>query len=176
MKEFVTGEMRVATRYQSHLAPLLACCAQAFSRTKAPVLEIGMGHFSTPQLRAVCANSGIQLVSVELNDQWRELFLAKYPETSWHQIANGFQCITGDNTFSVVLIDDSPGGANRARHFKNFIDVAQFVVVHDYHYDNEGHISPILSERPEIKSRVFSDYEPPTLVASLAIEPAYLTI
>ena len=46
----MTPEMETAVKWQSHLPALLACIAV----THGPVLELGVGHFSTPHLHALC--------------------------------------------------------------------------------------------------------------------------
>lgn len=171
MKEFITEEMRVATRYQSHLPALIACVMDSYGINHLPVLEIGIGHFSTPQLRALCGTLR-SLISVESNEEWRELFKAKYPSDR-HRILASLDEVTAV-AFDVVFIDDSPGGSNRANHFNRFINCSKYVVVHDYHYDNEEHIAPILDAHRDINWRIINTYEPPTLIASALVKVDHL--
>lgn len=152
----------VCIKWGSHLAPLMACLAC----TDGDVLELGVGHFSTPVLSAYCRAARRKLVSVEDDHGWLAKFKDRY-ECSGHRF------LTGDygklvpelakEQWGVTLIDNSPGGKRRAEDFKSLISSSKFVVVHDYHADNEEHISPLLDA---LIWRRYVDYFPPTLVAS----------
>lgn len=150
----------------SHLPALLA----AVGASTGPVLELGVGHFSTPALHALCGAMGRKLVSVESDLKWLKEFDDKYRNPETHEFTLDsynlkrlqihFLKLT---RFGCVFIDDSPGGENRAAHFKNFIVSSDFVVVHDYHLENESHIGPLLHG---INHHVTRTYQPPTLIAS----------
>lgn len=146
--------------------PALVACVAA---TKGPVLELGMGHFSTPVLHALCGSLGRQLMSFEKNDEWRGLF-TRY-NTKLHEIYgdidNGM-LFTGLMNIGVVFIDDSPGGENRKKHFVDFIDISDYVIAHDYEKDNEEAIGPLLVKVPF--KYVTRTYQPPTLIASMTRE------
>lgn len=160
----MTTEMSVASRYQSHLAPLLACIAASTG----PVLEIGVGHFSTPQLHAICGAMGRMLISTEPDAAWLTEF-SRY-NSGRHNFRADYTTLNVPGfvwNFGVVFIDHSPGGENRARAFRYFIATAQFVVVHDYEQDNEEAIAPLLNGVNHVVCR---DYLPPTLVASSVLE------
>lgn len=141
----------------SHVAALMACVAQ----TVDAVLEIGVGHFSTPLLHSVCAEEHRTLISVESDETWFNLFATIF-NSNGHQFVRSIDAVP-DLPWSVVFVDDSPGGANRAKHFQRFLQKAMYVVVHDYHHDNEEHIGPLLNG---CKHHVCQLYQPPTLVAS----------
>lgn len=157
----MTEEMKVATQWQSHLPALLACIAL----TDGPVLEIGVGHFSTPHLHALCGALGRLLVSVESNEVWRDEFVKKYGSTTEHAFTNWTNPAQG--CWSVAFIDHSPGGANRAAVFKALIDVSEFVVVHDAQKDAENFqaIEPMLVG---VNWHLCVGYWPHTLIASKA--------
>ncbi len=129
------------------------------------VLEIGVGHFSTPFLHEYCKAAGRRLVSFEDNDDWMGEFKDFNSET--HELCVG----TYDETtkkfdkmeVGVVFIDNSPGGEARLKPFKRFLPISKFVVVHDYHRENEEAIKPLLEG---VNYKIFNDYEPPTLLAS----------
>lgn len=145
-----------ACAWGSHLPSLLACLAD----TVGPVLEIGIGHFSTPALHAFCVSAQRKLVSVETNLDWMKEFRGdmahQYHEFhSWNPVP-----VKG---WSVVFIDDSPGGDHRANEFRDYLDKSVFVVVHDYHRENEEAIKPLLDG---VRYHVTTTYQPPTLVAS----------
>lgn len=151
----MTTEMEVATKYQSHLPALLAC----IPATTGPVLELGVGYFSTPHLHAICGALGRFLVSVETDKDWRMHFAEKYCTPSHifdHKLST-------NKRWSVAFIDDSPGGQHRAEMFKTLIEVSDYVVVHDYHDENEEAISPLL---PGLTAHVCRLVFPPTLIAS----------
>lgn len=154
--------MQTATEWQSHLPALLACIASSAG----PVLELGVGHFSTPHLHAFCGAMGRMLVSVEEDPDWY-LEFAKY-KSDKHQVfgARHSLIIEGtSNGWGVAFIDHSPGGANRANAFKQLIGVSDYVVVHDAQKDAENfqHIEPLLDG---VNWYLCTGYWPHTLCAS----------
>lgn len=139
----------------------------ALARSAGPVLELGVGHFSTPFLHEYCRGASRELWSVESDDNWRTHFDALY-SSHWHRF--GYPThdsipkeYTKTMQWGLVFIDSSPGGRDRANLFGGHIRISDFVVVHDYHRENEDAIRPLLSG---VSHRVFSDYDPPTLLAS----------
>lgn len=156
-----TGDIK-QQEWGSHLPAVLAC----FAVTEGPVLELGVGHCSTPALHALCGAALRPLVSVEQDRDWHDLFKGKYESPS-HQ----FLCREYDDAvpflcarqWCVALIDNSPGGERRKRDFEALIQCCEFVVVHDYWKENEEAIAPLLNG---LNWHVCKDYEPPTLVAS----------
>lgn len=138
----------------------------ALGSTKADVLEIGIGHFSTPHLHYFCEASRRRLVSVEQAKDWHDEFASTYA-IGLHSFIHGeyMDVLQGLSLcpWSVVFIDHSPGGKARSDVFELFINKAEFVVVHDYHLENEDAIKPLLTDTSHM---VFHRYEPPTLLAS----------
>lgn len=151
----------------SHLAPLLACICQ----TGGPVLELGIGHFSTPILHSVCTNLGRKLVSVEDNEEWYKAF--RHYDFGVHCIFHKSYDELGflwKEKWGVVFIDNSPGGERRKIDFMNAITTSDYVVVHDYELDNLESIGPVISEMEKlqkISACIYNAYTPPTLIASL---------
>ena len=85
-------------------------------------------------------------------------------KSDYHRIIAGSWLSIPDNTqFGVVFIDNSPGGDARLAPFLAFIGRSDYLVVHDYHRENEEAISQHLVG---VNFRVFRDYDPPTLLAS----------
>jgi len=166
------ADSKYALAWGSHLPALLACLAD----TKGPVLEIGIGHFSTPALHAFCVASGRGLWSVESDGQWDEKFRSRY-EHELHNFINGDYAevlkTLGDRRWSVTLIDSWPGcfprpstvAARRRQDFELMIGHSTFVVLHDYEDETAAAISPLLVTVPH--THVTRAYEPPTLVASM---------
>ncbi len=146
----------------SHLPALLGCLAD----TVGPVLELGIGHFSTPALHAFCVQANRQLTSIEQDRKWVNQF-AKY-RCKEHQILCGeYDDVLASlekHSWSVVLIDNSPGGKRRADDFRTLIQKAIYVVVHDFHLENSEAIGPFLTNG--INSHITTSYQPPTLVAA----------
>jgi hypothetical protein len=155
-----------ALAWGSHLVPLMACvCA-----TNGPVLEMGIGHFSTPALHAVCDVMGRDLVSVEQSKEWYEEF--KSYSNKRHRVVLVDSYDSDDIIcdpwawWSVAFIDNSPGGERRKKDFSRLINNSDYVVVHDYERENLEAIHPILEASLAINWVIYSRYNPPTLVAS----------
>ena len=153
----MTEEMAVATRYQSHLPALLACVAES----QGPVLEIGVGYFSTPHLHALCDVLNRLCYSVETDKEWYDGFSVKYQGRN-HAFVRELGSLP-IWSWGVTFIDHSPGGENRASALRQFIDRSQFVIVHDYEKDNLEAIAPLLTG---CHYHVCTHCLPPTLVAS----------
>lgn len=146
----------------SHLPALFACLAN----TVGPVIEVGVGHFSTPILHAFCVEEDRQLISVEQDRGWFEKF------ENFRSKNHGIYCgeyseliplLAKEKQWAVSLIDNSPGGNRRACDFSELIKSSVFVVVHDYHLENEEAIGPLLKG---MNTHITRRYSPPTLVAS----------
>lgn len=152
----------------------LPALGYALAASTGPVLEIGVGHFSTPFLHEYCKGANRGLWSCESDEVWRKHFDKKYgwdeshaADKAFHRFGypfRGLSCETkGLNRFGVVFIDNSPGGQARLEPFIGFLDKSEFIVVHDYHRENEEAIKPFLEG---VNYKIFNDYDPPTLLAS----------
>jgi len=145
----------------SHIPALMACLADSSQ----PVIEFGIGHFSTPLLHAVCITQSRKLYSLEKDPAWlgpfAEQFALPLHEFRLGEYLDQIPNISED--FGVAFIDHSPGGQSRADIFSAMINRSSFVVVHDYHLDNEDAIKPLLAG---LQTHVTRTYGPPTLVAS----------
>lgn len=152
----------------SHIPPLMAC----LGASTGSVLELGVGHFSTPMLHAYCKGSKRKLVSVEDHDDWFNWFASIY-RNDWHKIINADYSdvvpILAKDKWGVSFIDNSPGGKRRLDDFVSLIGVSDYVVVHDYHGENEEAISPVL-KCEHIKHFIYTLANPPTLIASKTSE------
>lgn len=174
----MTQEMSVAVQYQSHLPALLACIAV----TDGPVLELGVGHFSTPHLHALCLATKRNLVSVEQNKEWHVEFKkydhieTRHSHRFSHAVMFGeyIEVLTRSSIsyiapWSVAFIDGSPGGKARADLFKHLLPLSEFVVVHDAQKDAENFqaIEPMLAGLLEgVHWHLCTGYFPHTLVCS----------
>jgi hypothetical protein len=150
-----------ALAWGSHLPVLMA----AVAASSGPVLEIGIGHFSTPALRALCIPLHRKLVSVEDSSEWFNEF--RNYERDLHRLINAdydnMLPILAKEHWGAVFIDNSPGGERRRKDFISFIPCSDYVVVHDYHAENEDAIAPLIGK---LEYRVYRKYQPPTLIAS----------
>lgn len=146
----------------SHLPCLLACLAC----TSGPVLEVGVGHFSTPALHAFCLSAGRRLVSVDDTSEWIEELRERYQGDHHEFICGEYDDVLpklSHDRWSTVLLDNSPGGSRRASDLALLLPVSDYVVVHDYHRENLEHIQPLIQGA---YFHVASLYPPPTLVVS----------
>lgn len=166
----MTPEMEVAVKYQSHLPALLACIAV----TNGPVLELGVGHFSTPHLHALCGALNRPLVSVEREDDWFSKFMQM--ESPLHLLLNkeyAGACLTlsmtGWSRWGVAFIDSSPGGEARAELFRFLIDKSDFVVMHDAQKDAEN-FQAVEKMLDGLHRHLCTSVFPHTLVASKTME------
>lgn len=155
-------ELLQGLRWGSHI-PALASCVDLSPGY--PVVELGVGHFSTPLLHAMCSNR--KLYSLESDTSWLSQF--DFLRSANHLFVPGDyeetlpQILAEHERFAVVFVDNSPGGARRETDFSRAIQKTDFVVVHDYEAENEAHIKPYLGDFQHI---VLARYGPPTLVVS----------
>jgi hypothetical protein len=119
--------MRVSTRYGSHLPVLMA----AIHRTRGAVLELGVGAFSTPYLHWACAMAQRPLLSVE----------SFAPYATWAKdYSRGLHVVMSVESFDaapiearswdVALVDHSPS-ARRVVDIRRLADCCRFVILHD---------------------------------------------
>lgn len=117
------------TSWGSHLVPLMACVVN----TTGPVLEVGMGYWSTPLLHRYCLAAGRTLVSIEDNAKWTEQF--KPYHVCHHKVGSAnydeYLKNASHQPWSVVFLDHSPG-RRRAADAVMFQDVAEYILSHDY--------------------------------------------
>lgn len=132
--------------YGSH-APVLAMVANL---TTGPILELGMGDFSTPMLHLMCAGMGRYLVSVDTDLHWMEnfnhweapdhKFVWAY-EDDWNEVLRHLRDEpTIPKFWDVVFVDHKPGEA-RVNSIEAFADRATYIVVHDTE-EQDKHITP----------------------------------
>lgn len=139
----------------------------ALGASQGTVIELGMGHFSTPFLHEYCKATKRNLISVEESRIWGDLFSGlgvgshRVEISRYSEVLGRFRASDG---IGVVFIDSSPGGKARADLFAQAIQISEFVVVHDYHRENEEAIKPII-DRWLIPYSVYATYDPPTLLA-----------
>lgn len=147
------------TSWGSHLVPLMACvCA-----TRGPVLEMGVGHWSTPLLHRYCAAGGRKLVSVDEDRGWLEKFADM--RVCEHEVRSvnypDFIREAADRVWSVAFLDHSPGW-RRAEDAIRLRECADYILVHDYSGDEvRDAFAPILELWPH---RAVAQFSPSTLL------------
>jgi hypothetical protein len=115
----------------SHLEPLFTCLLA----TSGPVLEVGMGWWSTPPVFIFCKATERELVSVEPSAAWAEEIVSEYP----HRLERySLLPELAKKRWSIVFIDHWPGtDGDHAAHRRVsdallFKDTAEFTIIHDY--------------------------------------------
>lgn len=112
--------------------------------TSGPVLELGMGAFSTPLLHSLCQNKDRLLVSYEEGDNY--FAMHKPFESPLHQLVH----IMAPEDWGKTKIEDTPWDVafidhcadRRAADAARLANIAKYVVIHDsdpsndkyYHY------------------------------------------
>jgi hypothetical protein len=141
--------------------PALVACVMA---TTKPVMEIGMGHSSTPILHAICCPYRRRLVSVESNPEWRQWFSAW--QTNGHEIvketAENLKILAQED-WGVILIDNWPCAA-RSAALSALKDQANYIIIHDA--QNEEIMRPLYPLLTGTHSYMYKTYHPWTLVIS----------
>ena len=127
----------VSLNYATHLPALM----RALALTDGPVLELGMGLFSTPYLHYACALAGRRLVSYENNAGWAEIF--KPYQSDGHDIGVVDSWWEADisKEWGMALVDHSPS-ERRVWDITRIAHLARIIIAHDsngrwekhYHY------------------------------------------
>lgn len=148
-------------------ASFMPTLLQVFASTQGPVLEVGVGHYSTGVLHELCEAMCRPLTSVEEEPGWAQKFGSKYSggEGSGHQfiIGNYDEIIPylSAQEWGMVFLDHSPG-PRRAKDMKTLSKCTDYFVVHDY-------LDAIAAEFDPIKegfSYWVKPCSPPTMIAS----------
>jgi hypothetical protein len=156
--------MKLSPRYGSHLPVLI----QALARTHGPVLELGMGAYSTPILHAVCSLEWRSLFSVDNDkrlDDWAmnvEDYYCDFHKISW---VDDWDKALIDYEWDVALVDHSPP-ERRVVEIRRLANLAQYIIIHDSNgrYERQYHYSTIY---PLFKYKLdFTALEPSTTVLS----------
>lgn len=105
---------------------------------KGPVLELGVGIFSTPLLHALCVENKRMLVSYENDPEFFEMHQTFNDEFHQINMVDNWDNIDIDNThWAMVFVDHKPAG-RRVIDTKRLANIADFVVIHDSEQRSEG--------------------------------------
>ncbi len=114
--------------YGSHV-PVIVRVMEA---TRGPVLELGMGIYSTPLLDLMCHESKRTLISYDDDPTWFEEN-KDWEKSDYHKvflIDNYDQADLGHTHWSVALIDHKPP-LRRLTEIKRLAENADYLIVHD---------------------------------------------
>jgi len=142
-------------------------------QTTGSVVELGVGHYSTPMLHFMCQNR--EVVSIETNAEWHNYFSSlfakgshKFEFTNENLISNVLKNYT--RKWDVAFVDHGPE-QDRPRCVELLRNRAKYIVVHDsepnavaygwngifdtfkykYYWDFYGNGTTIVSETEEIR-------------------------
>jgi len=135
MSQYSTIKAHMHIGGGSHLPVLM----KVMDITDGPVLELGMGLFSTPYLHWACYDKRRKLVSYENKKDFYESFIFN----DRREIVNGYDYhevkfvensdwdkVDLSGHWSVVLIDHNPG-PRRREEIKRLANNVDYIVVHD---------------------------------------------
>lgn len=121
------NELQKKSSYGSHM-PVIS---RVMEETTGPVLELGMGIYSTPLLDLLCHEEKRELVSFDDDQEW--FSVNKEWESDYHKIyfTDDYDKINIENRkWSVVLIDHKPA-ERRIVEIKRLANKADYLIVHD---------------------------------------------
>lgn len=113
--------------YGSHM-PVIS---RVMEETTGPVLELGMGIYSTPLLDLMCHESKRELVSYDDDKEWFEE--NKGWESDYHKVIfidNYDNADIESRKWSVVLVDHKPA-IRRITEIRRLSQNADYVIIHD---------------------------------------------
>jgi len=118
--------------YGSHLPVLL----KAVSLTTGPVLELGMGIFSTPVLHWICSSQHRPLISYENTPEiyaQMEQFRDEYHQVSF---VENWDLADLSGEWDVVLIDHHPA-ERRIVDIRRLANCTKYIVCHDTYWKQD---------------------------------------
>lgn len=104
--------------------------ARIMDLTDGPVLELGMGIYSTPLMDLMCAETKRELVSYDNDPVWFEE--NKKWESDYHHVefVEDWDKINIERHWSVALVDHKPA-KRRKVEITRLVKYANFVIIHD---------------------------------------------
>lgn len=127
--------MKISIRYGSHL-PVLTKLVQ---ETKGPILELGIGLYSTPYLHYACLPTKRKLVSYENEEGWIRYF--RDCRSDYHEInyIDDWDKLETDDFWDIIFVDHHPG-FRRSVETKRLADKANYIVIHDSEPQNDPNV------------------------------------
>jgi len=163
-------------KYNAHIGggSHLPIVMRLMAMTEGPVLELGMGLFSTPYLHWACYDSQRPLVSCENKKPFLDMFVFNDKrevgnDYTFHEIvfvenSDWDKIDVTDRHWSIVLIDHNPG-PRRREEMKRVANNADYVVVHDTDEKNDWYYK-YAEYFPLFQNRYDTEIYPRTTVLS----------
>lgn len=100
------------------------------SMTNGPILELGMGYYSTTILNWICTIEERELVSYESSKFYFKKFVSY--ENSFHKLyhVKNWEDADIEKQWDVAFIDHAPG-ERRREDIKRLANYAQYIICHD---------------------------------------------
>ena len=136
MSIYVTG---YDPSWGSHIPTLI----DVFNNSQGPVLELGVGPFSTPLLHTLCLDNKRLLVSYENDPEYFKMHLSFADKFHQLKLVDDWDKIDIENThWGLAFVDQRPA-QRRIVDIKRLVNNADYIVIHDsepsqtglYHYD-----------------------------------------
>ncbi len=128
-----TGTRRAIENHQPFVVACLIRVAmrRASGERVHPVLEMGMGNYSTPLLHCACEAAGIPLVSVECDGEWANRFASLAGPNHTILVEENFDALpVFSRPWSLALVDHGPN-PRRPKDLLRLKGHAELIVAHD---------------------------------------------
>lgn len=118
--------MRISIKYASHL-PVLT---KIVENTNGPILELGIGVYSTTYLHWACFPKKRRLTSYDNTEKWTHYF--RDCRSDFHDIKfiDDWDKLAIDQFWDIVLIDHDPSN-QRGITARKFANSAKYIILHD---------------------------------------------
>lgn len=125
--------MKLRRGWSSHI-PMLVKMLQ---NSSGPVLELGMGLFSTPVLHWMCQDLDRKLVSYENEEKYFKIDLDYQNPNHEVKLVENWDDAEIDNThWGMILVDHAPA-SRRKVDIRRLANKADFLIVHDTQPEDE---------------------------------------
>lgn len=118
--------MMISIRYGSHL-PVLAKLVEI---TNGPILELGIGLYSTPYLHYACLPTKRKLSSYENHPRWLRYFRDSRNDYHDLNLMEDWDKLEINQIWDIALIDNDPE-PRRKEDAKRLAHNAKYIVLHD---------------------------------------------
>lgn len=118
--------MLISIKYGSHL-PVLSKIVEV---TKGPILELGMGLYSTPYLHWTCFPTKRELTSYDNNERWIRYFRDSRRDFHKIELITDWDTLEINTFWDIALIDHAPN-ARRSVEAKRLANNAKYIILHD---------------------------------------------
>lgn len=127
--------MKISIRYGSHLPVLTKITRE----TKGPILELGIGLYSTPYLHYACLPTKRKLVSYENDEGWIRYF--RDCRSDYHEVnhIDDWDKLEIDGFWDIIFVDHHPG-FRRSIEAKKLANQANYIIIHDSEPQNDPNV------------------------------------